>query len=244
MGLCPKRLILSLAVMLIPLGMAPVVASAAPVRLGYLEFPPFTYSDSSGMPRGTLIEMVQAVAADAGVDLVARAVPPPLLFQAIADGSVQLFMGLTTTPEFVGTTLVGESVIARIELDAYALDAVPEVRRPEDLAGRTVILHQGYTYGGWRSVLEDPASRVTLIEADSAARGLALLRDRKASLLLEYTLPIKLAVAGRMPADVKAAAISVVDAHFVVSKRAVQAAALLAKLERSFQRLRAAGSLP
>jgi polar amino acid transport system substrate-binding protein len=73
---------------------------------------------------------------------------------------------------------------------------------------------------------------------------LSALRNRPTLLLLEYTLPMKLALAGRIPPNLKSTPISVVDAHFVVSKKTPDAAALLARLERSFQRLRSAGSLP
>jgi polar amino acid transport system substrate-binding protein len=222
----------------------PVLAASAPITLGYAEFPPFTYTDSEGKPQGSLIEMVQTVAADAGIALAIRPVPVPNLYPAIADGTLDLFMGVTTPPEFQGTTLVGESVIARIELDVYAMDQVPAIRRMEDLVGRTVIVHAGYSYAGWRTFLEDPANRVTLVDVDSAERGLAALRNRQATLLLEYTLPMKLALAGRILPDVKSAQISVVDAHFVISKKTPDAAAVLARLEGSFQRLRSAGGLP
>jgi polar amino acid transport system substrate-binding protein len=232
-------------VLLVALGLpVPAFAAGVPMTLGYAEFPPFTYTDSEGKPQGSLIEMVEAVAADAGIDLGTRAVPPTSLYPGIADGTLDLFMGVTTPPEFQGTTLAGESVIARIELDVYAMDETPVVTRMEDLVGRTVIVHAGYSYAGWRSFLENPANRVTLVAVDSAERGLSALRNRPTLLLLEYTLPMKLALAGRIPPNLKSTPISVVDAHFVVSKKTPDAAALLARLERSFQRLRSAGSLP
>ncbi len=239
----PIRVMVGLLVALLvpPL---PVLAANQPVLLGYAEFLPFTYTDSEGRPQGSLIEMVRTVAAGAGLDLETRAVPAPSLYPAIADGSLHLFMGLTTPPEFQGTTLVGESVIARIELDVYAMDETPPVQHMEELAGRTVIVHAGYSYAGWRPFLENPANRVTLISVDSAEQGLSALRNRRDTFLLEYTLPMKLALAGRTLPNLKATPMSVVEAHFVVSKKAPDAADVLARLEHSFQRLRSAGALP
>lgn len=218
--------------------------AAEPVRLGYVEFPPFTYTDSEGSPQGSLIEMLGKIAADAGILLTMTGAPAGRLFPAIAAGSLHLFMGVTTPVEFQGTTLIGDSVVARIEMDAYAMDAAPVVRRPEDLAGRPVIVVKGYSYNGWRPALEDPGNRVALLEVDSAEQGLAALRSRKAPVFLEYTLPMRLALAGRTLPNLKSTMISVVDAHFVLSKRTPDAAATLARLEASFRRLREAGALP
>jgi polar amino acid transport system substrate-binding protein len=219
-------------------------AADQPVILGYAEFPPFTYTDSEGRPQGSLIEMVRTVAADAGLNLEVRGFPAANLYRAIADGHVHVFMGVTTAPEFQGTTIAGPSVIARIELDIYAMDDTPLVRHMEDLTGRTVIIHSGYSYAGWRTFLEDPAHHVTLIVVESAERGLSMLRSQPNTMLLEYTLPMKLALAGRTPPNLKAMPISGVEAHFVVSKQAPDAAGTLARLEQSFQRLRNTGTLP
>jgi len=219
-------------------------AAPGPVVLGYVEFPPFTYTDSEGRPAGSLIEMVATVASNAQLALTLKAAPPSRLFPGIAAGTFDLFMGITTPQEFQGTTLVGESVIARIELDAYAMDEVPAVRRPEDLAGRSVIVIRGYSYAGWRPFLTDPANGITLMEVDSAEQGLATLRSGKAQLFLEYTLPMKLALAGRALPNLKSSPISVVGSHFVVSKKTRDAAAVLARLEASFKHLRDAGTLP
>ncbi len=219
-------------------------AADQPVILGYAEFPPFTYTDSEGQPQGSLIEMVRTVAADAGLNLEVRGFPAANLYRAIADGHVHVFMGVTTAPEFQGTTIAGPSVIARIELDIYAMDDTPLVRHMEDLTGRTVIIHSGYSYAGWRTFLEDPAHHVTLIVVESAERGLSMLRSQPNTMLLEYTLPMKLALAGRTPPNLKAMPISGVEAHFVVSKQAPDAAGTLARLEQSFQRLRNTGTLP
>ena len=233
--------LVAVALVLIPLGRG---EAAEPVRLGYVEFPPFTYTDSEGAAQGSLIEMVGKVAADAGVLLAFTGAPADRLFRAIADGSLNLFMGVTSPREFVGTTLVGDSVVARIELDAYAMDETPAVHRPEDLAGRSVIVIKGYSYNGWRPFLEDPANAIIRLEVDSAEQALSALRGRRGQVLLEYTLPMRLALAGRTLPNLKSTQISVVDAHFVLSKRTPDAAAVLARLEASFKRLREAGALP
>ncbi|QQP87658.1 transporter substrate-binding domain-containing protein [Skermanella sp. TT6] len=219
-------------------------AQAGPLKVVYVELPPYTYTDPDGTPKGSLIELTRKVAADAGVEFTAESVPARRLFQGIAAGEYDMFIGIKTPEAFQGTTVASRSVIARIDLHAWSFGAVPEIRAKEDLAGKQVIVLTGYSYGGWRSYFEDPANGIQMVEARAPEQALQLLVAGRAPILLQYELPMERALGGKRPPDLRSSLISSLDCHFVVSLKRPDAAELVGRLDAGFEKLKAAGALP
>ena len=91
-------------------------AAAAPatpaqtLHLGYVEFEPVTYTDSQGKPAGLLLEASAKIIEKAGFDWTAQSLPAKRMARMIAKGHLHLWVGLSTLPEFKGTTLVSKTV--------------------------------------------------------------------------------------------------------------------------------------
>lgn len=222
--------------------MAVGAAKADPIKVGYVEFPPYTYTED-GKPKGNLIEMMEKVAADQGIVYKAESAPARRIFSGVPEGEFQMFLGVKSVKDFEGTTLASTAPIGTIELNAYGLGEAPAVKAKEDLSGKAAVVLTGYSYGGWRPWMEDPANKVTLVEARTAEQALNLLQAGRAPLLLQYTLPMKQALGGKAVPELKATPISAIDVYFVVSKKTPDAAALLAKLEAGYAKLKAAGAV-
>jgi polar amino acid transport system substrate-binding protein len=216
----------------------------AQIKAAYVELPPYTYTDAAGAPQGSLIELLAKVSADAGYTYTAESAPARRLFQGVVDGQYDMFIGIKTAEVFQGTTVASQSVIARIELNAWGIGAAPAIKAKEDLAGKQVIVLTGYSYGGWRTYLDDPANGAQLIEARTPEQALQLLTAGRAPILLQYALPMAQALATRPTADLKSTLISSLDCHFVVSLKRPDAADLVRKLDASFDKLKAAGKIP
>ncbi|WP_448189062.1 substrate-binding periplasmic protein [Azospirillum sp. sgz301742] len=220
------------------------VAKADPIKVGYVEFPPYTYTyTEDGKPKGSLIEMLEKVAADQGVAFKAESAPARRIFSGILEGEFHLFMGVKNVKDFEGATLASAAPIGKIELNAYALGEAPAVKTKEDLSGKAAVVLTGYSYGGWRPWLEDPANKVMLVEARTAEQALNLLQAGRAPVLLQYSLPMQQALAGKTLAELKATQISSLDVYFVVSKKTPDAEAVLQKLEAGYAKLKAAGTV-
>lgn len=218
------------------LALLPGVAAADPVKLGYVEFPPYTQTEG-GTPKGSLIEAFAKVAAEEGIAFTAESVPARRLFQGLAEGEFHVFLGIRTVKELEGTTIASAAPIGRIELNAYGLGTAPSVTGKEDLAGKAVIVLSGYSYAGWRAWMDDPANKVAVVEARTPDQALNLLKAGRAPVLLQYSLPMAQALAGKTVPDLKSSPVSAIDIFVVVSKKAPGAEALLAKLEAGFARL-------
>jgi len=120
---------------------------AQTIKTAYVELPPYTYTDAAGSPQGSLIDRLAKVSADAGYSYTAESAPARRLFQGVADGQYDMFIGIKTAEVFQGTTVASQSVIARIELNAWGIGAAPAIKAKEDLAGKQVIVLTGYSYG-------------------------------------------------------------------------------------------------
>ena len=222
--------------------MAVGAAKADPIKVGYVEFPPYTYTED-GKPKGSLIEMMKKVAADQGIAYKAESAPARRIFNGILEGEFHLFMGVKNVKDFEGTTLASAAPISKIELNAYGLGDAPAVKAKEDLSGKAAVVLTGYSYGGWRPWMEDPANKVTLVEARTAEQALNLLQAGRAPVLLQYALPMQQALGGKTLADLKVTPISALEVYFVVSKKAPDAEALLKRLEAGYTKLKAAGAV-
>jgi len=235
---------LTMAVMAFVLLAAHTPVRADTIKAAYVELPPYTYTDAAGSPQGNLIELLAKVSADAGYTYTAESAPARRLFQGVAEGQYDMFIGIKTPEVFQGTTIASKSVIAKIELHAWGLGTVPAIKAKEDLSGKQVIVLTGYSYGGWRPYMDDPANKVQVIEARTPEQALQLLTAGRAPLLLQYALPMEQALAAQPNPDLKSTLISSLDCHFVVSLKRPDAAALVGKLDASFDKLKAAGKLP
>jgi polar amino acid transport system substrate-binding protein len=154
---------LSMAAAAFFLAIAHTPVQAQAIKAAYVELPPYTYTDAAGSPQGSLIDLLAKVSADAGYSYTAESAPARRLFQGVADGQYDMFIGIKTAEVFQGTTVASQSVIARIELNAWGIGAAPAIKAKEDLAGKQVIVLTGYSYGGWRAYLDDPVNGVQLI---------------------------------------------------------------------------------
>lgn len=223
-------------------GAAAGPALADPVKVGYVEFPPYSYTEN-GKPAGSLIDILQKVAADQGVDYALEAVPARRLMAALPQGEFDLFLGVKTAREFEGTTLASANPIDTVEMNAYALNEPPPVKVKEDLTGKAVIALTGFSLGGWRAWMEDPANKVTLMDARTTEQALALLEAGRAPIFIQWSKPVQTALEAKPMPALKTTAISSTPVYFVVSKKAPNADALLAKLEAGYQKLKASGAL-
>ena len=73
-------------------------AEQAPVRVGYIEFPPYSYTDAQGQPAGHLLEFFELVAQRAGYRTQFIEYPSYRLFKTMESGLVDMrYCSICTT---------------------------------------------------------------------------------------------------------------------------------------------------
>src|SRR6218665_1164095 len=76
-----------------------------PVNVGYYEFPPYSWTDLDGQPRGSVLVLTERLLRHAGYRGKYRSLPGARLYAGLQDGSVQLWPGASGKTELRGHTL-------------------------------------------------------------------------------------------------------------------------------------------
>lgn len=231
----------AIRILLVALILAAGAGSAAArnrtVEMGCIEFPPVFFTNSQGKAEGYLIDLAEMVMAKAGYGLNARSFPTKRMAKELVDGGIDLWIGLSTLPQFKDTTLIGASEVARISLRAYTVGGKTPITKKEDLIGKSVLIIRGFSYGGWITFIKDPANQVRYMEIDSHDAGFRMLKAGRADYFLDYRSPAENALKSLTVPDLAFNEISAFGAYFVVSKKAPDAEKLLADMEAAYAEL-------
>jgi len=247
----PLKALLYLAVTVI-LGV-PAASLAEPtapriLNVGYYEFAPAIYTDAHGTARGELAELTRRVARQAGYGVRFRALPSARLYGALEKGSIDLWPGAQGKPELAAHTLEGRHMLSQINLNLYHRAGTPAPRIPEDLAGKSLILIGGYSY--WPNInalLDDPGLDLRVLRTSNHLSALEMLRRNRGDYLLDYQIPVEQARQRLQMEELPYQRLTQVPIHFIVSRHARGAEAIVTGLDAAYETLRDAGedlSLP
>lgn len=221
----------------------PVHVSAEKLKLGYIEFPPFTFTGDSGKPEGILIDLASQVFPEAGYDFDAVSYPVRRLASYIGSGDLDIWMGLKTLPEFKGKAYVGDTIVAELILLAYTKGKKAPILKKEDLSGKTVIVLRGYSYGGWISYINAPENKVNYIKANKHTAAFNMLKAGRADYVLDYKEPSEKALEKVSIPDLEYNQISALPCYFIVSMKRSDGQEVINKLETVFHKLKQEGKL-
>lgn len=210
--------------------------AAEPVKVGCVEFPPLTYTDTRGQPAGKAIDLVKAILDRAGLPFEIKCYPGARLMASLRDGTSHVAM-LIRHPDVVGSVHYGRLPMAYLELDAYRMAATPPLGGIENTRGKSVILLRGYGYGGWIDFFKDPGNGLRLSYADSREAAIRMLANGHGDYLMDYSDPAALALAQTTVPGLSAEMLTRLDTFFLVSKKVPDGAALLRRIEDIFAQM-------
>lgn len=222
-----------LAGTVLTLALALPARAAETVKVGCVEFPPFTYTGVDGRPTGKAIELVSAILTRAGLPFEIQCYPGARLMASLRDGSSHLAM-LIRHPDVTEAALYGRLPMAYLELDAYRLAATPPLGGIENTRGKSVIVLRGYGYGGWIDFFKDPANGLRLSYADSRDAAIRMLAGGHGDYLIDYADPASGVLAQAAVPGLQGETLARLETYFLVSKKAPEAAALLRRVENIF----------
>jgi polar amino acid transport system substrate-binding protein len=212
------------------------------VHVGYYEFPPYSYTDNQGQPQGAILRLSKRLLEHAGYSAELRSYPSARLYNALQDGSVQVWPGAPGKMELREHTLETRTPLGEIVLNLYFRRDTLMPRLPEDLKGRGVIMITGYTY--WHSInqmLNNPQLAVQQHRTATHTAALEMLQRRRADFLIDYQTPVELARRRLGMAELPFVQLQRIPLKLIVSSHAPGAAALRDALDRAYAELQAAG---
>ncbi|QKE62002.1 transporter substrate-binding domain-containing protein [Aquipseudomonas campi] len=213
------------------------------VTVGYYEFPPYSWTDENGQPRGSVLTLTERLLRHAGYRGVYRSFPGARLYAGLQDGSVQLWPGAGGKTELRGHTLEARNHFGGITLALYYRKDTPKPKIPEDLVGRGIILISGYTY--WKAVndlLDDPSLNLTTHRTSTHQAALEMLQRQRGDFLIDYQQPVEQVLKSMGAEPLPFTVLQSLQLRFVASRHAEGSATLLNALDRAYDELLAAGA--
>ncbi|MFY7960365.1 MAG: substrate-binding periplasmic protein [Elsteraceae bacterium] len=205
------------------------------LTVGYYEIPPYLQM-VNGKLAGLLYDTWNDLTARVGVTYVPVSLPPARLVKSLADGDVDVSMTPITFPEFIGKTLFSKRPAANIILEAYNFWPAPKLNSLRDLNGRSVILQQGFGYGGLINYFKAPENRITIAgSVPNPEVGMRMLEAGRADFLLHYRPSIQALGAAFDFQGLQATVLSDVPIHVVLSKSVPNSAILMARFDAAIE---------
>ncbi|WAC43071.1 transporter substrate-binding domain-containing protein [Pseudomonas sp. SL4(2022)] len=212
------------------------------VQVGYYEFAPYSYTDRSGQPQGAMLQLSKRLLEHAGYRAELRSYPSARLYNALQDGSVQVWPGAPGKPELREHTLETRALLGEIILNLYFRQDTQMPRLPEDLKGRGVIMISGYTY--WHSInrmLADPQLGIRQHRTGTHTAALEMLQRRRGDFLLDYQATVEQARQRLGMSELPFIELQRIPLKLIVSRHTPGAEALRDALDRAYAELQAAG---
>lgn len=203
--------------------------SAPDIVFGFPEFPPLSFSNAEGAPDGHLVRLSRAMFERAGLRAQAIIFPAPRLFENLANGAIDFSM-VVRNPVLDDCCLFSKQAVIRDELRVYHIAGKPPVKSKEELAGKHIIVIQGFSYAGLIGFINDKKSRITSEVAPSHGAAFAMLDAGRADYVLDYAGPAASGLAEHPVANLRSAKIDHLDIYMVLSKRYPNAEQLLERL--------------
>lgn len=192
--------------------------------------------DAQGNPANPLLRLAKVLFAEAAVPWRGAAYPASRMFNQLRTGGSQFSM-LVQAPALKECCLISQAPVAHTEVRAYWTGATAPVHRKEDLAGKTVIVIHGYSYGELAGFLNDPRQGVQRTTVDSHRAAFTMLEHGRADYLLDYAGPANEMLAAHPVAGIQAQTLADVNVYLVLSRSYPDADAVMARLEAIAARL-------
>lgn len=201
------------------------------LTVGYYEIPPYLHT-VNGKLTGLLFDVWNDLAARVGIAYAPVSLPPARLVKTLADGDIDVSMTPISFPDFIGKTLFSKLPATHIVLEAYNFWPAPKLNGLSDLRGHSVILQQGYGYGGLLAYLKAPENRISVAgTVPSAEVGMRMLEAGRADFLLNYRPSIEALRGALNLQGLQATVLSDVPIHVVLSKSVPNSELLMARFD-------------
>ncbi|MBL4909311.1 MAG: transporter substrate-binding domain-containing protein [Alteromonadaceae bacterium] len=208
------------------------VESKTTLTLGYIEFPPFTYTNRLGLADGLLIKKTKKILTQAGFKYHIFALPTNRLLYYLKHGKIDLWLGINDQNEYQHTVLVGTKALTEINLNIYSVNG-KKIDLITDLNNNEIIVIRGYRYGGFLDVLQKTKNNITLFTTKSHKSAFAMLAHHRAPYLLAYQHPADLALEQITIDNLTINHISTLPVFFIISKKTTNAAQVLTALDEN-----------
>lgn len=206
------------------------------IKMGYIDFYPIFYTKENGKAAGTYIELMNEVSKEANIDIEYYLFPPSRLANQLISGKIDLWVGLSTLPNFAENTIHSKTIISKIELKLYWLNLsynFTHANYLQEIKDKNLVVLRGYSYGGLLNTLQNKENKYKFSISDSHQAAIDFLQKGRADVLLNYHEPMQVVLKQNPSLNLKEMTIDSYPAHLVVSKKIEKPKELLQDLEKA-----------
>lgn len=205
--------------------------------LGYIEFPPYTYTNKQGEAEGIELELADKLVSSAGYQFETTSLPATRLIYYLKYGLVDIMIGLDTHPKLNEIALVSKKVLATIKLNTYFIGKKTPITTSQDLVNKKIIIMRGYNYGGLIDFILDKKNNVQYQTTKSHSSGFNMLLSKRADYFLAYQQPSQKSLDKSSIQNLHLTNLSKLPIYLIVSKKTPNAQAVFNRLEQAIDEL-------
>lgn len=211
------------------------------LEVGYVEFPPYEYTNEQGEAAGILIDLTRDILERAGYQARFHPLPTARLYLYLKQGKIHLWPGLRNIPSLQEHVLESSFSPIEAKLNAWFLDGTPPITNIDDMRGYRVIVIAGYTYSGLLYHLRDANNKFKTITTPTHRSALQMLELGRGDYLLDYVDPIREELNQTPIHNLKSAPLISQKGAFLISRQVPHAARIHHNIEDAFRALYAEG---
>lgn len=226
-------------------------ASAAPaeevvdaLEFGYIELPPFGYTNKEGEAGGYLAEVSRAIFERMELPIYFRPLPAPRLYHQIATGDTAMTLGPAGLHQLANHAYESEVPAVTLTLSIYRREDTQPVSSVEELRGKRVVLMQGYSYGRLVGFFEREADNMDLMRARTHDSALNMLIYDRADYLLSYQTSVESVMERHDFRGLEGDVVGELPVHYFVSHQVPFGRKLVELWDHHLNALREADELP
>lgn len=215
-----------------------------PHEFGYIELPPFGYTDDNGEIAGYLADLSRVIFERLERPVHYRELPASRLYHQIRAGDTAMTMGPKGLDQLSDAAHESSEPAVELTLSLYRRSDTPSLTSLEQLRGKRVVLMQGYSYGKLVRFFEEEAEDMQLIEARTHTQALEMLRRERADYLLSYQTPVDTVKARNGVSGLSSDVVGRVPIHLFVSHQVPDGQQIVQEWDRELADLRQTSQLP
>ena len=203
------------------------------LTFGYIEFPPYTYTNKQGEAAGIELQRADELISSAGYRYKTTSLPTKRIIQYLKSGYVDIMIGLSTHPKLNEIAFVSHKILNIIELNTYFIGKKTPIITPQDLINKKVIIIRGYNYGGLIDFILNKKNHVLYQMTKSHSSGFDMLRAKRADYFLAYQQPSQNYLDKHSIKELNLTNLSQFPIYLTVSKKTPNAQAVFKRLEQA-----------
>ena len=215
-----------------------------PLEFGFIELPPFGYTNSEGEANGYLVKLSKRVFREMGLPVHFQQHPAKRLYQQLKTGTTAMTLGADGLYQLRKAAIETQEPAITLTLAIYHRQDTDPVFYINGLKGKRVVLMQGYSYGRLRRFFEEQADNMQISYARTHVSALKMLLYGRADYLLNYQIPGDTVIARNGLGGLKSQVIGKTPIHLFVSREVEGAQRITEEWDHQLKKLRKNGELP